>query len=182
MTVAIPQEAATTASLEVPLDRKKLRQVRRREDRYLLRTNVTAHEAAALWSLYIQLAEVEQAFKEIKNGVAVRPIFHRNEERIGARIFVASLACCLQATLKAKLRALAGGTTPREVIEEFETMQMVDELLPTDDGRELTLSRHTQPEPEHKMLLDQLRLAPPTQPPPRITSTLAKLKAVAFAL
>jgi transposase len=182
VTVTIPKEAAATASLEFRLDRKKLRQVRRREGRYLLRTNVTAHEPAALWSFYIQLTEVEQAFKEIKNDLSVRPIFHRNEGRIEAHIFVAFLAYCLQVTLKAKLRALAGGTTPREVIDKFKTMQMVDVLLPTDDGRELTLSRYTQPEPEHRMLLDQLRLTLPTQPPPRITAVQVKPRQAAIAL
>ena len=83
---------------------------------------------------------------------------------------MAFLAYCLQVTLKAKLRTLAGGTTPREVIEKFKTMQMVDVHLPTTDGRELTLSRYTQPEPEHRMLLDQLRLSLPSQPPPKITA------------
>jgi hypothetical protein len=163
--VTIPKAATTTASLEFTLDRARLRQVRRREGRYLLRTNLTAQQPDALWTFYIQLTEVEQAFKEIKHDLAVRPIFHRTEPRIEAHIFLAFLAYCLQVTLKAKLRVLAGGTTPREVIEKFKTMQMVDVQLPTTDGRELTLSRYTQPEPEHRMLLDQLRLSLPSQPP-----------------
>ena len=167
------KEAATTASLEFKLDRDKLRQVRRREGRYLLRTNLTTQQPDALWTFYIQLTEVEQAFKEIKHDLAIRPIFHRTEQRIEAHIFVAFLAYCLQVTLKAKLRTLAGGTTPREVIEKFKTMQMVDVHLPTTDGRELTLSRYTQPEPEHRMLLDQLRLNLPGQPPPKISAAQA---------
>ena len=86
---------------------------------------------------------------------------------------MAFLAYCLQVTLKAKLRIVAGGTTPREVIGKFKTIQMVDVQLPTTDGRELTLPRYTQPEPEHRMLLDQLRLCLPEQPPPRITAKQA---------
>jgi len=168
--VTIPKEAATTASLEFKLDRAKLRTVRRREGRYLLRTNLNDNEPAQLWSFYIQLTEVEQAFKELKNDLAIRPIYHRLEQRIEAHIFVAFLAYCLQVTLKANLRTLAGGTTPREVIDKFKTMQMVDVKLPTTDGRELTLSRYTQPEAEHKMLLEQLRLELPAQPPPKIAA------------
>ena len=171
--VTWPKEASTTASLEFGLDRDRLRQVRRREGRYLLRTNLTAGEPTQLWTFYIQLTEVEQAFKEIKHDLAIRPIFHKTEARIEAHIFVAFLAYCLQVTLKAKLRIVAGGTTPREVIAKFKTMQMVDVTLPTTDGRELTLSRYTQPEPEHRMLLDQLRLSLPSQPPPRITAAHA---------
>lgn len=180
--VSWPKEATSTASLEFSLDRQRLRHVRRREGRYLLRTNLTAHEPDALWTFYIQLTEVEQAFKEIKHDLSIRPIFHRTEERIEAHIFVAFMAYCLQVTLKAKLRALAGGTTPREVLAKFKTIQMVDVHLPTTDGRELTLSRYTQPEAEHRMLLDQLRLSLPAQPPPKITAAQARQPAEAVTL
>ena len=173
---------ATTASLQFSLDRHKLRQARRREGRYLLRTDLTAYETDALWTFYIQLTEVEQAFKEIKHDLAIRPIFHRTEERIEAHIFVAFLAYCLQVTLKTKMRVLAGGTTPREVLGKFKTMQMVDVHLPTTDGRELTLSRYTQPEAEHRMLLDQLRLSLPDQPPPKIAAAQAKQATAQLAL
>jgi len=162
------------ASLEFRLDRSKLRQVRRREGRYLLRTNLTAGAPEQLWTFYIQLTEVEQAFKELKHDLAVRPIFHRKQDRIEAHIFVAFLAYCLQVTLKANLRPLAGGLTPREVVAKFKTMQMVDVHIPTTDGRELVLSRYTQPEPEHRMLLQQLRLSLPEQPPPKIAPTQAR--------
>jgi transposase len=180
--VSIPKAATTTASLEFTLDRQRLRQVRRREGRYLLRTNLTAGEPTQLWTFYIQLTEVEQAFKEIKHDLAIRPIFHKTEERIEAHIFVAFLAYCLQVTLKAQLRQLAGGTTPRAVIEKFKTMQMVDVQLPTTDGRELTLSRYTQPEAEHRMLLEQLRLDLPRQPPPKITAAQVRATKTAFTL
>jgi transposase len=77
-----------------------------------------------LWTFYIQLTEVEQAFKELKHDLAVRPIFHHDEGRIEAHIFVAFLAYCLQVTLKANLRPLASGITPREVIAKFKTIQI----------------------------------------------------------
>lgn len=92
------------------------------------------------------------------------------------------MAYCLQVTLKAKLRQLAGGTTPREVIDKFAAMQMVDVLLPTTDARELTLSRYTQPEPEQRMLLEQLRLQLPAQPPPKISARQVNTAHAAAAL
>ena len=169
--VTVPKSSAKTASLEFRIDRAKLRQVRRREGRYLLRTNLDAQQPERLWTFYIQLTEVEQAFKELKHDLSVRPIFHRNEDRIEAHIFVAFLAYCLQVTLKANLRPLASGLTPREVLAKFKTIQMVDVHIPTTDAREITLSRYTQPEPEHRMLLEQLRMTLPAQPPPRITTS-----------
>ena len=173
--VHLPQASASkTASFEFELDRAKLRQVRRREGRYLLRTNLQGHDPAQLWSFYIQLTEVEQAFKELKHDLAVRPIYHSSEPRIEAHIFVAFLAYCLQVSLKAQLRGLAHGITPAEVIAKFKTMQMVDVHVPTTDGRELVLSRYTQPEVDQRMLLDLLRLKLPEQPPPKITAKLLK--------
>ena len=169
--VTVPKSVAKTASLQFRLDRDKLRQVRAREGRYLLRTNLTAGAPEQLWTFYIQLTEVEQAFKELKHDLAVRPIFHRTEERIEAHIFVAFLAYCLQVTLKARLRPLAAGITPREVLAKFKTMQMVDVHIPTTDARELILSRYTQPEPEHRLLLLGMRLQLPEQPPPKITTS-----------
>lgn len=174
--VRLPQAStsAKTASFEFELDRARLRQVRLREGRYLLRTNLGGHDPAQLWSFYIQLTEVEQAFKELKHDLAVRPIYHSSERRIEAHIFVAFLAYCLQVSLKAQLRTLAHGITPGEVIAKFKTMQMVDVHLPTTDGRELVLSRYTQPEADHRMLLELLHLKLPEQPPPKITAKLAK--------
>ena len=107
--VSVPKSSAKTASLEFRIDRAKLRQVRRREGRYLLRTNLDAQQPERLWKFYIQLTEVEQGFKELKHDLAVRPIFHHDEQRIEAHIFVAFLAYCLQVTHKANLRPLAVG-------------------------------------------------------------------------
>ena len=163
-------EAVTPETFTFALDRKKLRQVRRREGRYLLRSNLGDEDPAKLWTYYIQLTEVEQAFKELKNDLGVRPIYHQRDERIAAHIFVAFLAYCLQVTLKARLRPLAPGLTPRAAIENLAAIQMVDVHLPTTDGRHLVLSRYTQPEPEQQILLDQLRLELPPQPPPRISA------------
>ena len=152
------------------LNRQKLRQARRREGRYLLRTNLCGREPAELWEFYIQLVEIEAAFKNLKDDLALRPIFHQLEHRIEAHIFVAFIAYCLHVTLRARLRPLAPGLTPRAVLDKFATIQMIDVHFPTTDGRTLILSRYTYPEPDHKLLLEQLKLTLPAQPPPRISS------------
>jgi len=152
------------------LRKKKLRQVRRREGRYLLRTNLTEEDPAKLWQYYTQLTQVEEAFKNLKGDLALRPIYHQKEDRIEAHIFVAFLAYCLHVTLRRWLRDLAPGLTPRSVLEKFTAVQMIDVHLPTTDGRHVILPRYTQPERELQVLLDQLKLTLPEQPPPRITS------------
>ena len=147
----------------------KLRQVRRREGRYLLRSNLSPEEPGKLWQFYLQLTQVEAAFKDLKDDLSLRPIFHQLEQRIEAHIFVAFLAYCLHVQLRARLRPLAPGLTPRSVLEKFAAIQMLDVHFPTTDGRELIFSRYTQPERDHKMLLAQLGWELPPQSPPRIT-------------
>ena len=161
------------ASFTYRLDRDKLRQIRRREGRYLLRTNLTESDPAKLWQFYLQLVEVEAAFKTLKGDLAIRPVFHQEERRIEAHIFIAFLAYCLHVTLGQQLKALAPGLTPRSVLEKFAAVQMIDVYVPTTDGRDLSLTRYTQPEPELKLLLEKLKLALPAQAPPKITATEA---------
>ena len=152
------------------LNRQKLRRVRRREGRYLLRTNLIENDPALLWQYYTQLVAVEEAFKNLKGDLAIRPVFHQEERRIEAHIFIAFLAYCLQITLQRRLHALAPGLTARSALEKFAAVQMIDVHLPTTDGRELLLTRYTQPEPELRLLIQQLKLQLPPQPPPRIAT------------
>ena len=158
-----------TAAFTFALNRNKLRRIRRREGRYLLRTNLTDNDPALLWQYYIQLVAVEEAFKNLKGDLAIRPIFHQDEKRIEAHIFIAFLAYCLHVTLTRRLHALAPGLTARSALDKFAAVQMIDVHIPTTDGREIILTRHTHPEPELQLLIRQLKLILPPQPPPRIT-------------
>ena len=165
--IAVDPRKATFA---YALNRKKLRQARRREGRYLLRTNMRGRDPAELWRFYTQLVEVEAAFKNLKDDLQLRPIYHQLEQRIEAHIFVAFLAYCLHVTLRARLRPLAAGLTPRAVLDKLAAIQMLDVHFPTTDGRTLILSRYTEPNSDQKLLLRQLDLTLPLQPPPRITA------------
>jgi len=160
--------AADSAALSYRLDRAKLRHARRREGRYLLRTNLTDDDPARLWGLYLQLVSVEEAFRNLKGDLAIRPIFHQDAARIEAHIFIAFLAYCLHVTLGRRLHALAPGLTPRSAIEKFAAVQMIDLHIPTTDGRELLLTRYT--EPELALLLDKLKFVLPAQPEPKISA------------
>jgi hypothetical protein len=166
-------QPVTPQTFTFALNRNKLRIVRRREGSYLLRSNLTREPPARLWQYYIQLTEIEQAFKELKSELSIRPIYHQKDARIEAHIFVSFMAYCLQVTLKQRLHALAPGLTPRAVLEKFAAMQMVDVHLPTNDGRYLILPRYTQPDPDQRLLLSQMRLVLPQQLPPKITSNAA---------
>ncbi|HWD22595.1 MAG TPA: IS1634 family transposase [Burkholderiales bacterium] len=167
------QVAKEEGSFTYQLNREKLRTARRREGRYLLRTNLTETDPVKLWNYYLQLVTVEEAFRILKSDLAIRPIFHQEQPRIEAHVFVAFLAYCLHVTLGRRLKALAPGLSTRSALEKFAAVQMVDVHIPTTDGRELTLTRYTQPEPELGLLLERLKLELPAQPPPKITAAQA---------
>ena len=158
------------SGFEFGLQKKKLREVFKREGRYLLRTNLKETDPAKVWEFYLQLVEVEEAFKNLKGDLAIRPIFHQLERRIEAHVFVCFLAYCLQVSLRHQLRAKAPGLTVRQVLEKFGRMQMMDVHFPTTDGRDILFVRYTQPEKDHQLILAQMNWELPPQSPPRITA------------
>lgn len=161
-------EVAADGALTYQLDRAALRTVRGREGRYLLRTNLAPDDPELVWRCYMQLCHVEEAFRTLKGDLGLRPIFHRDPERIEAHLFVAFIAYCLLTTLRQQLRGHAAGLMPRVVLEKLATIQMLDVCVPTTDGRELLLVRHTEPSTDVALLLEHLDLALPPQPPPKI--------------
>ena len=171
-------EVSPAGTLTYQLLRDKLRVVRRREGRYLLRTNLTDYKPDDLWRYYMQLVFVEEAFRTLKGDLAIRPVYHQKPERIEAHLFVAFLAHCLSITLRQQLRGLAAGLMPRAVPEKLATVQMLDVRVPTTDGRELLLVRRTEPGADVTLLLQQLGVAFPVQPPPRIRNLVTPQTAV----
>jgi len=164
----VPTTVSAEGKLTFVLDRARLRTVRRREGRYLLRTNLGADDPELLWRCYMQLVFVEEAFRTLKGDLNLRPIYHQRPDRIEAHLFVAFLAYCLSVTLRQRLKALAGGLMPRVVFEKLAALQLLDVRVPTTDGRELLLVRRTEPDRDVALLLARLNLTLPPQPPPRI--------------
>jgi len=181
--VNIPSaDAKDDVTFSFSLNRQKLRVARRREGRYLLRTNLCERDPAQLWQFYMLLVEVESAFKTLKDDLGLRPIFHQLQDRIEAHIFVAFMAYCLHVTLRQRLKALAPGLTARAVLDKMAEVQMLDVHFPTTDDRTLILSRYTELTKEQQMLLQQLDLALPPQPPPRITAASAITRAGQYVM
>ncbi len=158
---------------QIKEDRKNWRESR--EGAYLLRTNLKAETAEALWSKYMQLTEAEASFRALKSELSIRPLFHQLEPRVKAHVMVAFLGYALWVTLKHLLRrrpALVDKgsashvenvqpLTPMKAIALLSTLQSADIVLPTTDGREIRLRRITEPTAEQKLLLRQLGLSLP---------------------
>jgi transposase len=173
--INLPQagEPVNRETFSFQLDKAKLKEAEWRDGHYLLRTNLVDENPAVLWDRYMQLTQIEAAFKCLKSDLGIRPIYHQLEQRVEAHILVAFLAYCLIVTLKHRLQVNAPGLTPRAVLEKLATIQMLDVSFPTTDGRRLTMPRYTEPEPENALLLHHLKLKLPQQPPPRITASVS---------
>lgn len=152
-------------------DRDALRRASRRDGAYLLRTNLRESDPAVLWRQYVQLTEVEAAFRALKSDLAIRPIWHFTPKRVEAHVMVAFLGYCLWVCLKAKLRATAPGLTPWQLLDQFGRIQMVEVWFQLRSGGSICLERITQPEPAQAALIDQLGWPLPEQPPPRVYKT-----------
>jgi DDE family transposase len=175
-------EAVTRQSFTFALDKDKLQKAERCDGHYLLRSNLVADDPAILWDRYVLLTQIEAAFKALKSELGLRPIYHQLEHRVEAHILIAFLAYSLLVTLKSRLQALAPGLTPRAVLEKLATIQMLDVCFPTTEGRWLVMPRYTQPEPEQQLLLHELKLCLPQQPPPRLKARSTEPPAEALAL
>ena len=168
--IPLPGHSVTKENYSFTFNRQKYRDMIYRDGTYFLRTNQTGKEAVELWQQYLLQCNVEQAFKELKSDLGIRPVYHHKEERVDAHIFVAFMSYCLQATLRQKLRNNASGLTSQAVLETMSRIQMLDVSIPTQDGRTLKMQRYTEPEMDHKLILEKLNLNLPPQSPPKIYS------------
>ena len=170
VTIHLPKagQEVTRETFTFQLDKTRLADAELQDGHYLLRTNLVAENPAVLWDRYIQLTHIEAAFKCLKSDLGIRPIYHQLEHRVEAHILIAFLAYCLTVTLRYRLRAHASGLTPTAVLEKLASIQMLDVYFPTTDGRTLVMPRYTEPESDTALLLHQLRLILPSQPPPRL--------------
>ena len=149
-------------------NRQAYRQMIHRDGKYFLRTNQTGKHPVELWEQYMLQTRVEQSFKELKSDLSIRPIHHHLESRVDAHIFIAFMSYCLQTTLRQKLKHSAPGLTSQSALEIFSKIQLLDVYIPTQDNRTLHLQRYTEPEQDHKILLEKLNLTLPAQAPPKI--------------
>jgi transposase len=168
--IAVPKarQPVNRDTFKFELLKDKLKDAQERDGHYLLRGFSAGDQAGPLWERYMQLTEIEAAFKTLKSDLQLRPVRHHLELRIEAHILVCFLAYCLSVTLRKRLAAHAPGLTSRAVLESLAGILVLDVHVPLADGRELVMPRYTQPEAEHRLVLEKLGWELPPQPPPRI--------------
>jgi hypothetical protein len=160
-------EEVTRKTFTFHTDRAKLQHAQLRDGHYLRRTNMVAEDPAVLWDRYMQLTQIEAAFQGLKSELGIRPIYHQLEHRVEAHILVAFLAYCLSATLKHRWQLQAPGLTPRAVLEKLPPFRCSTFPFPPPTA---DASPYREPAPDVALLLHQLQLTLPNQPPPRIAA------------
>ncbi len=150
-----------------------------REGAYLLRTNLTVDGAADLWKKYMQLTEVEAAFRTLKSELAIRPLFHQLEKRVKAHVLVAFLGYALQVTLKHLLKRSASEYSPAEALKRLAEIRSVDIVLPTVEGREIWLRRIAKLDEQQQSILHQLKITLPERLEPLRIQKCSENSAVA---
>jgi transposase len=168
LTIPFEGKKVTPDNFSYHLNRGAYRKMLLRDGMYLLRTSCTDTEPDLIWQRYVLLTQVEDAFRSLESDLAVRPVHHQLEHRVEAHIFMAFMAYCLMVTLRHKLRVCAGGLTSQDVLDKLGSIMKLDVRIPTTDGRLLEMRRYSQPEPEHQIIFDVLKLDLPQQPPPRV--------------
>ena len=140
---------------------------------YVLRTNVTDWSAEDLWRTYIQLTDVEAAFRIQKSELGIQPVWHQRAARVQAHILVCFLAYVLWKTLEQWQRRAGLGQSPRTIFDELRRIQSTDVVLPAEDGRELRLRCVVRPDAAQAALLDRLGLDLPQRlrVPPSVART-----------
>ena len=162
------KEDVSRETFRFKLDREKLKEAELYDGHYLLRSNLSGKEPKYLWELYMLLVEIEAVFRSFKNDLGIRPVYHQLEPRVDAHVFVCFQAYCLYVTLKHWLKPLASGLTPRQALDQFGKVQMLDVEFPTTDGRKLVMSRYTQADDTLKLLMSRMKKEFGQQPPPKL--------------
>jgi transposase len=112
--------------LSVRVDREKLRREMRLEGTYVIATDQELLSPLEIVQAYKELAGVERAFRESKDFLQLRPIYHRNESRVRAHIFVVALSFLLYRALERALTKAGVGLSVRQALRALESVRLVE--------------------------------------------------------
>ena len=161
--VKVVLDNGCAVGLQISQDQSKLDWAAAAQGAYLLRTNCTEEDPQKLWHWYIQLTEVEDAFRTGKGDLGLRPVYHQKQDRVQAHIFICFLALSMWRCLEMWLKAKGLGDCARQVIKEMATIHSMDVVLPVRDKTQTRLRIVGKPEPLAADLLAHMGLKLPSR-------------------
>jgi len=125
---------------------------------YFLRTDRFDLSEKEMWSIYIMLTQVEDAFRTLKSELLMRPVFHQKEGRSEAHIFITLLAYHLLHSIRTSLKQRDINMSWRHIRDRMATHCRVTNRMKTKEGHTLFIRKCTEPEGFHKTIYDALRI------------------------
>ena len=121
---------------------------------------MSALDDAEIWSLYMMLNQVEDAFRSLKSELGLRPVYHRLDRRLEGHLFISILAYHLLATILRRLRAKGLSYRWQTIRRHLATQMRVTVAITNDKGDRLYIRQTTDPEPFHREIYRALNLPP----------------------
>ena len=162
--VELLTESGLAIGVRITEDERKRDWASASQGAYLLRTNCAEADPRRLWRWYIQLTEVEDAFRVGKGDLGLRPVFHQREDRVQSHILVCFVALVMWRYLEMWLHAKGLGDCARQVLEQMSTIHSLDVVLPVKDQTAVRLRVVAKPPKLTADLLERLELRLPTRP------------------
>jgi transposase len=123
---------------------------------YFLRTDRFDLSEKEIWSIYIMLTQVEDAFRALKSDLHMRPVFHQKESRSDAHIFITVLAYHLLHSIRTSLKQSGINMSWQQIRDRMATHCRVTNRVKTKEGHTLFSRKCTEPEAFHKTIYDAL--------------------------
>lgn len=125
---------------------------------YFLRTDRFDLSEKDIWSIYIMLTQLEDAFRSLKSELLLRPVFHQKEHRSDAHIFITLLAYHLLHSIRSCLKQNGMNMSWRQIRDRMSTHCRLTNRIKTSQGHTLFIRNCSEPEEFHKAIYDALRL------------------------
>lgn len=125
---------------------------------YYLRTTRMDLDEKQIWSLYVMLTNIEDAFRSLKFELGLRPIYHQKEERSDAHLFITILAYHLLNALQTRLKSQGIHMRWERIRELMSSHIRVTTSFTTKDKRRIHMRKSTDPEPFHRQIYKTLNI------------------------
>lgn len=142
-----------TKSGQPVIDQARGREQKRLDGKFVVHSNDDTLNAEDLALGYKQLQRVEEAWRSLKSGLRLRPVYHYAPHRIHAHVFLTVLALLLE-----RIAEQACGDTWRNIRDDLKKIKLAQLLSPNG-----TVWQITEPSPEATKRLKSLKIK---KPPP----------------
>ncbi|MGB4621698.1 MAG: IS1634 family transposase, partial [Kiritimatiellia bacterium] len=162
--IGVQVEDGWAVGLHIQEETSRLEWAQHAQGAYLLRTNCREQDPQKLWRWYIQLTEVEDAFRTSKSDLSLRPVYHQLEHRVQAHILICFIALAMWRSLEMWAQGAGMGHCGRQILKELDTIRSMDVVLPVRDKADVRLRVVSKPEKLAADLLEHLQLKFPNRP------------------